>query len=256
MTAPPTHPTAPEPAVVVEDVTVDYGEVRALEGVDLTIGAARIRAILGTNGSGKSTLFKSLLGLVMPQRGTVTVHGQSTARARRAGLLAYVPQSEQVDWSFPLRVWDVTMMGRYGHMGFTRRPRAHDREAVAEALSRTGLTELADRQIGALSGGQRKRAFVARGLAQDAAVFLLDEPFAGVDTGSQATITEVLRDMRDRGHTVVVSTHDLAGVPALCDEATLLHNRVIAEGTPDDVLTPERVMEVFGTGSTHMAAEA
>lgn len=245
-----TGPLATPPrdtAVTVTGLTVDYGEVRALDSVDLSVSTGRICAILGTNGSGKSTLFKSLLGLITPNRGTVAIHGHTTTRARRAGLIAYVPQSEQVDWTFPVRVWDVVMMGRYGHMGFTRRPRAADRAAVTDALRRTGLAALADRQIGALSGGQRKRAFVARGLAQDAAVFLLDEPFAGVDAGSQHTITEVLRTMRDHGRTVVVSTHDLAGVPALCDEAILLHTHVIAHGTPTDVLTPQRVMEVFGS---------
>ncbi|GAA3741051.1 manganese transport system ATP-binding protein [Spinactinospora alkalitolerans] len=234
------------PAVSVEDVTVRYGDVLALEGVSLTVPPGRICGLLGTNGSGKSTLFKTVVGTITPERGRVRLHGSTPAQARRRGLIGYVPQSEQVDWAFPVRVVDVVMMGRYGHMGITRRPRRADREAVAEALERTHLTELAHRQIGALSGGQRKRAFVARGIAQGASVFLLDEPFAGVDKRSEATIADVLRSMRDEGHALLVSTHDLASVPGLCDEAVLLQRRVVANGAPDEVLTPERLFEAFG----------
>jgi manganese transport system ATP-binding protein len=233
-------------AVRVRGLGVDYGEIRALDQVDLEVAAARICAVLGTNGSGKSTLFKAILDLVPAHSGEVTLCGRPRAEARRRGLAAYVPQSEQVDWDFPVRVRDVVMMGRYGHMGFTRRPRAADRAAVGQALERTGLSDLAGRQIGALSGGQRKRAFLARGLAQDAALFLLDEPFAGVDAASQAAVVQVLDALRRDGRTVVMSTHDLAGVPDLCDEAMLLNRRVLAHGPPASVLTPERLMAVFG----------
>lgn len=241
--------TATAPAVQVSGVTVRYGDVLALEDVDLALAPGRICGLLGTNGSGKSTLFKAIMGLVAADRGRVLLHGRPPAAARKAGLVGYVPQSEQVDWAFPVRVIDVVMMGRYGHMGITRRPGRADREAVAAALERTDLTALAHRQIGALSGGQRKRAFVARGIAQGASVFLLDEPFAGVDKRSEATIIEVLRAMRDDGHTLLVSTHDLASVPAFCDEAVLLQRRVIAQGGPEDVLTPDRLFEAFGIES-------
>ncbi|WP_084469323.1 metal ABC transporter ATP-binding protein [Nocardiopsis trehalosi] len=240
--------SSPAPAVEVDGVTVRYGDVLALDGVTFDLAPGRVCALLGTNGSGKSTLFKALLGLVRADAGRVLLHGEPPQAARRGGLVGYVPQTEQVDWAFPVRVADVVMMGRYGHMGFTRRPRRADRAAVAAALERTGLTGLADRQIGALSGGQRKRAFVARGIAQGARVFLLDEPFAGVDAPSEATIVEVLRAMSGAGATVLLSTHDLARVPEYCDEAVLLQRRVVARGRPEEVLTPDRLMAAFGVG--------
>ncbi|MBB6119932.1 metal ABC transporter ATP-binding protein [Nocardiopsis algeriensis] len=232
-------------AIEVEGATVRYGDVLALDEVSLTVAPGRVCGLLGTNGSGKSTLFKTLLGLV-PADGTVRILGRTGAAARKEGLIGYVPQSEQVDWAFPVRVRDVVMMGRYGRMGPRRRPRAADREAVGRALERTRLTDLADRQIGALSGGQRKRAFIARAIAQESAVLLLDEPFAGVDKRSEATVTELLLQLRGEGHTLLVSTHDLAQVPHLCDEALLLQRRVLARGTPEQVLRPQVLMEAFG----------
>ncbi|GAA3760587.1 metal ABC transporter ATP-binding protein [Salinactinospora qingdaonensis] len=237
-------------AVEVQGLTVYYGDVVALDEVSMRLAPGRVHALLGTNGSGKSTLFKTVIGMLTPQQGAVRLHGMSPARARKQGLVGYVPQAEQVDWSFPVRVADVVMMGRYGHMGPMRRPRRADRQAVAEALERTDLTGLAHRQIGALSGGQRKRAFVARGIAQGARVFLLDEPFAGVDKRSEATIVDVLQAMRATGTTLLISTHDLASVPRLCDEAVLLQRRVVASGAPEAVLTPQRLVEAFGIEPT------
>lgn len=237
-------------AIEVQDATVRYGEVLALDDVSVSVSPGRICGLLGMNGSGKSTLFKTVLGLVTPDSGRVRVKGLKSAAARRKGLVGYVPQSEQVDWAFPVRVRDVVMMGRYGHMGRRRRPRPADREAVDHALARTDLTALADRQIGALSGGQRKRAFVARAIAQGAEVLLLDEPFAGVDKRSEATITELLLQLRRAGHTLLVSTHDLSQVPALCDEALLLQGRVIAHGSPEQVLEPDVLLEAFGIQAT------
>jgi manganese transport system ATP-binding protein len=237
------------PAIEVSGATVRYGDVLALDDVSLEVAPGRVCGLLGTNGSGKSTLFKTVLGLVPADHGRVRVLGRTSADARRAGAVGYVPQSEQVDWAFPVRVRDVVMMGRYGHMGRRRRARAADREAVEHALERTHLSDLADRQIGALSGGQRKRAFVARAIAQGAAVLLLDEPFAGVDKRSEAAVVELLRALRGEGHTLLVSTHDLAQVPVLCDEAVLLQRRVIAHGAPAEVLRPEVLMEAFGIHS-------
>ncbi|PWV55077.1 metal ABC transporter ATP-binding protein [Nocardiopsis sp. L17-MgMaSL7] len=233
-------------AIEVTGATVRYGDVLALDDVHLSVESGRVCGLLGMNGSGKSTLFKAVLGLVPVDHGRVRLLGMGNTAARRKGLVGYVPQSEQVDWAFPVRVRDVVMMGRYGHMGRRRRPRAADREAVDHALARTDLTNLADRQIGALSGGQRKRAFVARAIAQDADVLLLDEPFAGVDKRSEATITDLLLQLRQTGHTLLVSTHDLAQVPALCDEAVLLQQRVIAHGPPEKVLRPDVLLEAFG----------
>jgi manganese transport system ATP-binding protein len=234
------------PAVEVHDLTVRYDEVLALDAVDLEIGTGRVCGLLGVNGSGKSTLFRALMGQLRPVAGTVALLGTDHATARRRGLVAYVPQADAVDWAFPVSVTDVVTMGRYGRMGPMRRPRPADRAAVATALERVGLTELRDRQIGALSGGQRKRAFLARAIAQDASLLLLDEPFSGVDKGSEATVVALLHALRDEGRTVVVSTHDLAGVPDLCDEAVLLQQRVVAHGPPREVLAPEVLALAFG----------
>ncbi|MGW0250332.1 metal ABC transporter ATP-binding protein [Nocardia goodfellowii] len=233
-------------AIEVDAVTVHYGEVLALKDVSITVRHGRICGLVGMNGSGKSTLFKTIMGLADPDRGTVRIDGGSHTAARQAGKLGYVPQSEDVDWSFPLSVHDVVMTGRYGHMGFTRRPRRADREAVAHALARVELTDLAHRQIGQLSGGQRKRAFVARGLAQGATILLLDEPFAGVDKRSEATITGVLRELAADGAAVLISTHDLHSLPNLADDAVLLMRGVLAHGDPHEVLRPENLARAFG----------
>ena len=232
--------------VEVERLAVRYGEVTALEGVDLRVEAGRVTGLIGMNGSGKSTLFKAILGMVRAERGRVRIDGADPAAARRRGLIGYVPQSEDVDWAFPVSVRDVVMVGRYGHQGFTRRPRAADRAAVAEALARVELTDYADRQIGQLSGGQRKRAFVARGIAQGAQLLLLDEPFAGVDKRSEATIVRLLRELAADGHTVLVSTHDLHALPQLADDAVLLLRRVLFHGSVVDALRPENLALTFG----------
>jgi manganese transport system ATP-binding protein len=233
-------------AIEVEALTVRYGDVVALDDVNLDLQPGRVCALIGMNGSGKSTLLKAIVGLARPSHGAVLVDGQEPAAARRRGTLAYVPQSEDVDWRFPVSVRDVVMMGRYGRQGITRHPSAEDCAAVADALTRVDLTDLADRQIGRLSGGQRKRAFVARGIAQDAGILLLDEPFAGVDKPSEATIVRLLRDLAAEGRTVLVTTHDLAGVAALADEAILLQQRVLVHGSPAEVLTPENLSRAFG----------
>ena len=237
-------------AVDVRGVTVRYGDVLALDGATLHLTAGRVCGLIGMNGSGKSTLMKAIMGLVRPDAGAVRIGGDTPAAARRHGRVAYVPQSEEVDWAFPVSVADVVMMGRYGRMGLTRRPRAADRAAVADALERVELSDLAGRQIGRLSGGQRKRAFVARGIAQGADVLLLDEPFAGVDKRSEATITRLLRELADGGGTVLVSTHDLHALPALADEAVLLLNRVLLQGPPAEVLRPENIVRAFGLDVT------
>ncbi|AII03840.1 metal ABC transporter ATP-binding protein [Rhodococcus opacus] len=235
-----------QPAVEVRDVTVHYGDVLALEQVSLALQPGRVCGLVGMNGSGKSTLFKSIMGTVKPDSGTVRINGTAPAAARKTGVLGYVPQSEDVDWTFPLSVRDVVMTGRYGHMGLTRRPGRADREAVDHALERVELTELADRQIGQLSGGQKKRTFVARGIAQGATILLLDEPFAGVDKRSEATITALLRELAAAGAAILVSTHDLHALPTLADEAILLMRTVLMHGDPTVVLQPENLAAAFG----------
>jgi manganese transport system ATP-binding protein len=236
-------------AVSVENLTVRYGEVTALSDVTFDVTPATITGLLGMNGSGKSTLYASVMGLVKPASGRVNIFGRSSGAARGSNAVAYVPQSESVDWNFPVSVRDVVLMGRYGRMGFSRRARRSDHDAVDAALDRVGLTDLASRSIGALSGGQRKRAFVARGIAQDARLLLLDEPFAGVDTGSEATITALLRELRAEGRSILLSTHDLGGVPELCDDVILLHRSVLFQGPPKEALTPDRLALAFGVRS-------
>lgn len=237
-------------AIEVRDVSVRYGEVRALESASLTVAPGRVTGLIGMNGSGKSTLFKSIMGSVRPDRGEVRIAGGTPAMARKQGLVGYVPQSEAVDWAFPVSVRDVVKMGRYGGLGMARRPRRVDHEAVAEALERVELTEYADRQIGQLSGGQKKRAFVARGIAQGARILLLDEPFAGVDKRSEGTIVRLLRELAAGGHTILVSTHDLHALPALADEAALIQRRILFHGAVAEALRPERLALAFGLDVT------
>lgn len=235
-----------DPIISVTNLAVRYGTVQALSDVSIELSPGRIIGVIGMNGSGKSTLFASIMGTVKLAGGTVQLFGGDPARARRNNLVSYVPQSEAVDWDFPISVSDVVMTGRYGKMGPTRRPRSLDREAVARAIERVGLSEFSDRQIGELSGGQRKRVFVARGIAQEASLLLLDEPFAGVDKGSEHTIIELLRTLADEGRGILISTHDLAGVPELCDEVVLLKNRVLFHGPPAEALNAERLAMAFG----------
>ncbi|PWD50993.1 ABC transporter [Serinibacter arcticus] len=240
------------PGLAVVDLTVRYGDVVALAGASLTVDGGRVCALIGVNGSGKSTLLKAALGLVRPDGGSVAVLGATPTAARRrgGGGIASVPQAELIDAAFPIDVRTVVEQGRYGRLGPTRRLRAVDHDAVARALERVGLTDLARRPIGALSGGQRKRALVARALAQEADLLLLDEPFAGVDLPSQATIGAVLREVADAGACVLLATHDLAGVPALADEAALVvRGRVVAHDVPDVVLRPETLARTFGLGA-------
>ncbi|MDD7927874.1 metal ABC transporter ATP-binding protein [Microbacterium thalli] len=247
MNASPAAAPATAPAgILVSGVLVRYRDIVALDDVHLAVAPGRVTALIGMNGSGKSTLFKSITGMVRPTSGSVTIGGQSPAIARRRGLVGYVPQSEDVDATFPVSVRDVVMMGRYGHLGITRRPRAADHAAVEAALARVELSDLGERQIGELSGGQRKRAFVARGIAQDARVLLLDEPFAGVDKKSEATIVRLLRELAADGRTVLVSTHDLHALPTLADEAVLLLRRVVFQGPVTEALRPELLGRAFG----------
>jgi manganese transport system ATP-binding protein len=233
-------------ALDVRGLGVRYGAVTALHDATFTLEPGRVCGLVGMNGSGKSTLFKSVLGLVRPDAGTVAILGGSPADARRHRAVGYVPQSEDVDWTFPVSVRDVVLTGRYGHLGPTRRPRRADHEAVAEAIARVDLTDLADRQIGDLSGGQRKRAFVARALAQAPRLLLLDEPFAGVDRRTEEALTALLRRFAEDGGTVLVSTHDLSRLPELATESVLLRRTVLMHGPTADVVRPENLARAFG----------
>ena len=231
----------------VEDVTVSYrnGHI-ALWDASFDIPIGSVTALVGMNGAGKSTLFKAIMGFVPVAKGRIEILGRDVRSALSDNLVAYVPQSEEIDWDFPVLVEDVVMMGRYGHMGFLRRPRIADHEAVATALSRVNMQDFRKRQIGALSGGQRKRVFLARALAQDGQVILLDEPFTGVDVKTETQIIELLREMRDEGRVILVSTHNLGSVPEFCDRTVLVKGTVLAHGPTETIFTPENLSLAFG----------
>jgi len=237
-------------------VTVTYRNgFTALRDASFEIPTGTITALVGVNGAGKSTLFKALMGFVPLARGDVEILGKPVAAAKKAQDVAYVPQAEEVDWSFPVLVEDVVMMGRYGHMGFLRRPRPADRAAVDSALARVGMTDYRNRQIGELSGGQKKRVFLARALAQDAHVILLDEPFTGVDVQTEEQIIALLRDLRDEGRVMLVATHNLGSVPEFCDRVVLVKGTVLAYGPTEEVFTPEKLRDAFGGVLRHFLLE-
>ena len=236
-----------------EGVTVTYRNGHtALWDASFSIPRGTITALVGVNGAGKSTLFKAIMGFVPAASGTITILGRPVAEALRANLVAYVPQAEEVDWSFPVLVEDVVMMGRYGHMGFLRRAKDSDRRAVATALDRVGMTEFRHRQIGELSGGQRKRVFLARALAQDGQVILLDEPFTGVDVRTEEQITNLLRELRAEGRVMLVSTHNLGSVPEFCDRTILVKGTVLASGPTETTFTRENLRRAFGGVLRHV----
>ena len=248
----PSGPASRGDAVVpldVDCVSVRYGGDAVLQEVSLRVTHGTQVAVVGPNGAGKSTLFKALVGLLPLRSGRILVHGRPAGG--RADPVAYVPQREEVDWHFPVTVTDVVMMGRYGRTGWLRRPGPADRRAVAAALDLMDLGDLARRPISDLSGGQQQRVFLARALAQEPHVLLLDEPFTGVDvTGRQKTL-DVLTALRDRDVTVLVSTHDLELAATRFEHVVLLNRRVIAQGPPAHVLTTEHIAAAFG-GHAHV----
>ena len=230
-----------------EGLTVTYRNGHtALTDASFEIPTGTICALVGINGSGKSTLFKAIMGFAPVKGGSVEILGQPAGKALAKNRVAYVPQNEDVDWDFPVLVEDVVMMGRYGHMNFLRIPRQMDREAVDLALARVGMSKYRDRQIGELSGGQKKRVFLARALAQDGQVILLDEPFTGVDVQSEERIIALMRDLRDEGRVLLVSTHNLGSVPEFCDEVVLINRTVLANGPTREVFTQANLERAFG----------
>jgi manganese/zinc/iron transport system ATP- binding protein len=241
------HPhiaTTPATAVAVEDLTVAYRDVPVLRDISLEIPAGTLTAIIGPNGAGKSTLLKAILGLLPVAAGHVQVLGQPMAAQRR--LIGYVPQRESVDWDFPTNVLDVVMMGRYGHLGWLRRPGRAERERALAALEQVGMTDLAGRQISQLSGGQQQRVFLARALAQDAQVYFMDEPFASVDAATERAIVALLQDLRAHGKTVICVHHDLGTAPEYFDWVALLNVRLIAAGPMATTFTPENLRTAYG----------
>ncbi|WP_103872487.1 manganese/iron ABC transporter ATP-binding protein [Bosea lathyri] len=240
------------PSISVAGVTVRYGNgVTAVNDASFALGPGTICALVGINGSGKSTLFKTLMGFMKPARGEVTIAGMAVRAALKRGIVSYVPQAEEVDWSFPVLVDDVVMMGRYGHMGFLRIAGQADRDAVDEALARVNMLEFRRRQIGELSGGQRKRVFLARALAQGGQVILLDEPFTGVDVKTEDAIVALMRELRAEGRLMLVSTHNLGSIPDFCDQVVLINKTVLAAGPTATTFTHDNLQRAFGGALRH-----
>ena len=244
------------PSIQADNLTVVYanGHV-ALKDMSFALQSGTVTGLVGVNGSGKSTLFKAIMGFVRPARGTIRIAGRPVAEALRRNMVAYVPQSEDVDWNFPVLVEDVVMMGRYGHMGFLRIPSKADRQKVADAIERVGMGAFRTRQIGELSGGQKKRVFLARALAQESTIILLDEPFTGVDVTTEAAIVELLGTLRAQGHLMLVSTHNLGSVPEFCDHVLLINRGLIAAGPTTETFTQANLEATFGGVLRHFKLE-
>lgn len=241
------------PTLSVDQISVTYRNGhRAIYDTSFSLVGGTICGLVGVNGSGKSTLFKCLIGLVKPNHGRVSIVDNSVEKALKKNLIAYVPQVEEVDWNFPVLVSDVVMMGRYGKMNWLRIPSKQDKKIVAEALERVGLTDLRSRQIGELSGGQKKRVFLARALAQQGQILLLDEPFTGVDLKTENTIIDLLCTLRDEGHLILVSTHNLGSIPEFCDQVILINRTVLAAGSTASTFTQENLEKAFGGVLRHM----
>lgn len=240
-------PDTPGAGLWARGVNVRYRNgLVALRDATFAIPRGSIAALVGVNGAGKSTLFKAIMGFVPVAAGDIGILGQPVRAALKAGSVAYVPQAEEVDWTFPVLVEDVVMMGRYGRMGFLRLPSAADHKAVTDALARVGMADYRKRQIGELSGGQRKRVFLARALAQEGQVILLDEPFTGVDVQTEEAIITLLSDMRAEGRVMLVSTHNLGSVPEYCDQVVLVKGTVLNYGPTETTFTRENLESAFG----------
>lgn len=231
-------------AIEVTDLTVAYQETPVLWDIDLDVPPGVLLAIVGPNGAGKTTLIKAILGLVRPAAGNVLIYNKPYAAQRR--IVGYVPQRGTVDWDFPTNVLDVVMMGRYGALGWIRRPGTKERELAMLALQKVGMEDYKTRQISQLSSGQQQRVFLARALIQDATVYLMDEPFQGVDATTERAIVTLLQELRENGKTVVVVHHDLQTVTDYFDWVTLLNIRRIASGPVDDTFTSDNLRETYG----------
>ncbi|CAA9474634.1 MAG: Manganese ABC transporter, ATP-binding protein SitB [uncultured Rubrobacteraceae bacterium] len=235
----------------VSGVTAAYGSEPVLWDVSFRVPEGQLVAVVGPNGAGKTTLLKVVMGLMEPAAGRATVFGKPFSKARQ--LVGYVPQRGSVDWDFPTDALDVVQMGLYGKLGWFRRPGRREREKAMECLEKVGMAEFAGRQISQLSGGQQQRIFLARALAQEARLYLTDEPFAGVDYKTEQAIVELLRDLKAAGGTVVVVHHDLATVPDYFDRVVILNRRLVAEGPVEEVFTRENVSDAYGGAVSYLA---
>jgi manganese/zinc/iron transport system ATP- binding protein len=235
---------SPRTAVEVHDLTVAYHTKPVLWDVDFTLPEGKLVAIIGPNGAGKSTMLKAILGLVPVSAGWVEIFGEPP-RAQRP-IIGYVPQRESVDWDFPTNALDVVLMGLYGKLGWFRRPGRREREHALAALAHVGMADFAHRQISQLSGGQQQRVFLARALAQEAKVYFMDEPFAGVDATTERAIATLLRELRSNGKTVIAVHHDLQTVPEYFDWAVMLNLRLVAAGPVEQVFTAANLHATYG----------
>ncbi len=241
-------------SLLLKNVTVSYKNGhRALWNASFEIPHSTITALVGVNGSGKSTLFKAIMGFLPISEGQIKIQGKTVSRALKNNLISYVPQSEEVDWSFPVLVKDVVMMGRYGHMGFLRSAKKNDYITVEKALSRVNMIDYSNRQIGELSGGQRKRVFLARAIAQEGQIILLDEPFNGIDVKTEDQIIKLLNEFRNEGRVMLVSTHNLGSVPEFCDRSVLIKGTILKYGLTEKVFTKENLENAFGGVLRHFS---
>ena len=239
------HPAAA--SIAVQGVTVRYNNGHtAIHDVSFELQGGMTCALVGVNGSGKSTLFKSLMGQLKPRQGFIRLCGLPVDKALKQNLIAYVPQSEEVDWQFPVSVYDVVMQGRYGYLNFLRIPKAGDKQKAQDAMQRVDIAHLAHRQIGELSGGQKKRVFLARALAQQSRVILLDEPFTGVDVKTEDAIVDLLGQLRAQGHLILVSTHNLGMVPDFCDQVVMINRTVVAAGSTAETFNQHNLEQTIG----------
>ncbi|HET6594444.1 MAG TPA: metal ABC transporter ATP-binding protein [Anaerolineales bacterium] len=242
-----------EKAIEVTDLTIAYRDKPVLWDVDMDVPAGILMAIVGPNGAGKTTMIKSILGLIKPAAGQVLVYGKPFREQRH--LVGYVPQRGSVDWDFPTSVLDVVMMGRYGALGWFKRPGASERAAALDALDKVGMKSFAERQISQLSGGQQQRVFLARALVQDAQLYFMDEPFQGVDATTERAIVTLLQELRSAGKTVVVVHHDLQTVPEYFDWVTMLNVRRIASGPVSEVFTEQNLRQTYGGKVAFLSAD-
>lgn len=244
---------ASAPVLIVDHLTAGYaGSRQAIQDVTFQVFGGERVAVIGPNGAGKSTLFKSIAGLIPFSAGSVSIHGQNCETSHN--IVGYVPQNNEIDWNFPVTVSDVVMMGRARRIGWLRLPSRHDRDIVLHSLQEVGLEAFAQRQIGELSGGQRRRVFIARALAQEADVLLLDEPFNGVDTSAEDEIVETLEKLSAQNVTMLVATHDMEMARSRFDKMLILKQRVLGYGTPEEVFRPELLKQAYG-GSVSVVQE-
>ena len=229
----------------INNFTVKLNNKAILENINLTLHGPKIIALVGANGAGKSTLFKSIMGIINPSDGNIIINGKNPKDALKNNLISYVPQIEEVDWNFPLLVEELVMMGRYNHMNIFRKVSIKDKRIVKESLDSVQMNEFINSQIGELSGGQKKRIFIARALAQESKILLLDEPFSGVDINTEESLSMLFRSLVDRGCLIIVSTHNLGSVPRFCDEVILLDKKLLAYGPVKKIFTEDNLKKTF-----------